>query len=115
MYKVLNYFTDLQDKHHPYNEGDIFPRAGLEVSEARLEELSTTKNRRGIKLIELVEEEQEEEKDEKEEEIPNLTKTKINRMSVEELKELAIANEIENANDMTGTELKETLINHFGL
>lgn len=115
MYRVLSYFTDLQDKNHPYNEGDTFPRDGLKVSEARLEELSTTKNRRGIKLIELVEEKQEEKKEGEEDEKLNLTKTKINRMSVEELKELAIAKKIENANDMTGAELKEILIKHFEL
>ena len=51
-YKVLEYFEDLQDNSHPYDVGDEFPRAGLKVSAERLEELSTEKNLRGIKLIE---------------------------------------------------------------
>ena len=54
MYKVLTFFTDLQDDNHPYQPEDIFPRAGLEVSEERLAELSGTNNRRGIVLIEEV-------------------------------------------------------------
>lgn len=56
MYKVLAYFTDLQDNNHPYKAGDQFPRKGLEVSEKRIEELSTGTNRRGVPLIKLVEE-----------------------------------------------------------
>lgn len=54
MYKVLIYFTDLQDDNHPYQPEDIFPRAGLVVSDERLAELSGTNNRRGVKLIEKV-------------------------------------------------------------
>ena len=107
MYKVLAYFTDLQDNNHPYNEGDIFPRDGLSVSENRLQELSSTRNRRKIKLIELVEDKQEPPKP--------LTKTEINRMPLSELRELALANGIENTEDMTGTELKKALISRFEL
>lgn len=107
MYKVLAYFTDLQDNNHPYDEGDIFPRDGLSVSENRLQELSSTRNRRRIKLIELVEDKQEPPKP--------LTKTEINRMPISELKELALANGIENTEDMTGAELKKALITRFEL
>ena len=107
MYKVLAYFTDLQDNNHPYDEGDIFPRDGLSVSENRLQELSSTRNRRNIKLIELVEDKQEPPKP--------LTKTEINRMPLSELRELALANGIENTEDMTGTELKKALISRFEL
>ena len=108
MYKVLTYFTDLQDNGYPYNEGDIFPRNGLQVSEHRLKELSSTNNRRGIKLIEFVEEP-------KEEQPKALTKTEINRMNVSELRELALNNEVENAEEMNGTELKKALISKFEL
>lgn len=109
MYKVLAYFTDLQDNNYPYTEGKPFPRDGLAVSEARLKELSSTNNRRGIKLIEFVE-------DKKPQEQPKpLTKTEINRMPTAELKQLAAENGIENAEEMTGAELKKTLIAHFGL
>lgn len=54
MYRVLGYFTDRLDNHHPYNVGDIFPREGLEVSEDRIKELSSRNNKRGVKLIEEV-------------------------------------------------------------
>lgn len=55
MYRVIEYFTDLQDDDHEYRTGDIFPREGLKVSEARLAELASAENLRGIPLIELVE------------------------------------------------------------
>ena len=55
MYKVIEYFTDLQDNDRPYNVGETFPRKGLKVSDERLAELAGTENRRGIKLIEFVE------------------------------------------------------------
>lgn len=56
MYKVIKFFTDLQDNRHPYNEGDVFPRKGLEVSEERLAELAGSDNLRKEPLIALVEE-----------------------------------------------------------
>lgn len=59
MYKTKVLFTDLQDGSYKYLPGDIFPREGLEVSEDRLKELSTTANRRGIVLIEEVKEDAE--------------------------------------------------------
>ena len=109
MYKVLEYFTDMQDNNHPYSEGDTFPRNGLSVDENRLKELSSTNNRRGIKLIEFVE-------DGKPQEQPKpLTKTEINRMKTAELKEIALKNGIKNAKDMTGAEIKNFLISKFEL
>ena len=56
MYKVIKFFTDLQDKDHPYNVGDTFPRSGMTVTEARLAELSGSGNKRGEPLIQFVEE-----------------------------------------------------------
>lgn len=56
MYKVIKYFEDLRDNRHAYNEGDAFPRKGLKVSKARIAELASDKNRRGIPLIVKVEE-----------------------------------------------------------
>lgn len=58
-YKVIKYFTDLQDNEYPYNEGDIFPRSGVTVSAERLQELSTSENRQRVPLIEAVEETEE--------------------------------------------------------
>jgi len=56
MYKVITSFVDLQDNNHRYHVGDIFPHNGIEVSEERLEELSTDKNRRHKPMIEKVRE-----------------------------------------------------------
>lgn len=62
MYKVIKRFHDLQDVtksggvYHEYNEGDVFPRKGKEVSEERLAELAGSGNRQGVPLIVLVEE-----------------------------------------------------------
>ena len=56
MYKVIKFFTDLQDDNHPYNVGDIFPRKGLKVTEERLLELSSGSNKQGVALIEKVDE-----------------------------------------------------------
>lgn len=52
MYKVIAYFTDLQDNGHVYHAGDIFPRRGLAVSDERIAELSSANNKRGRALIE---------------------------------------------------------------
>lgn len=56
MYKVIEYFEDLQDKKFAYNVGDKYPRKGIEVTDKRIEELATTQNRRKIPLIKKVEE-----------------------------------------------------------
>ena len=55
MYKVIKYFTDLQDSGYAYHEGDFFPREGFTVSQERINELSSIHNRRGIQLIEYTE------------------------------------------------------------
>lgn len=55
-YEVIKFFTDLQDRDHPYNVGDVFPRDGVTVTETRLQELSTAANRQGVPLIQAVEE-----------------------------------------------------------
>ena len=36
MYKVIKYFTDLQDNGFAYKEGDEFPRKGITVLPSRL-------------------------------------------------------------------------------
>ena len=51
MFRVIKYFTDLQDNKHPYHEGDTFPREGLTVTPERIKELASKKNRRGEALI----------------------------------------------------------------
>ena len=54
MYRVTTYFEDLQDNRHPYKVGDTYPREGIEPDAARIFELSTDANRRGVALIEEV-------------------------------------------------------------
>ena len=53
-YVVTKRFADLTDNKHLYAVGDIFPRSGLSVSEDRLLELSSTRNKEGTPLIEKV-------------------------------------------------------------
>lgn len=57
-YKVIAFFTDLQDENRPYSVGDTFPHAEARycVTESRLAELSGNKNKRGMPLIQPVEE-----------------------------------------------------------
>ena len=43
------------------------------------------------------------------------TKTEINRMATAELQTLALENDIDGADEMTGAELKKVLIEKFGL
>lgn len=106
-YKVIHYFTDLQDFNHPYKVGDIFPRLGMRVSEARLKELSSKNNKQGKPLIELVEDK------EKETNENQYTKTEINRMSTADLKKLAKENGLDES--MSGAEIKKALIDKFNL
>lgn len=58
MYKVIKYFTDLQDNHYAYQVGDVFPHEGKQVSDKRLAELASADNKRGIPLIAKVEEDE---------------------------------------------------------
>ena len=51
MYKVIEYFTDLQDNGYAYNVGDEYPRQGYKPSEGRIQELLTTNNKRHMVFI----------------------------------------------------------------
>ena len=117
-YKVIHRFTDLQDFNHLYNVGDLFPRAGMKVSQSRIDELASSKNKLKTPLIEL---EKDNEIDDfsqymnepEETKETEYTKTEINRMSTADLKELAERNGLDNS--LSGAELKRLLINHYGL
>ena len=118
-YKVIHYFTDLQDFNHPYNVGDVFPRIGLNVTDARLSELAGNRNKQGKPLIEKIESKTEskakfEEVVEKTSDLP-YTKTEVNRMSTADLKLVALNAGVEDADDLSGAELKKILIKKFGL
>lgn len=54
MYKVIKFFTDLHDADHPYNVGDEFPREGIEVTQERIDELASDRNKQGVPLIEFI-------------------------------------------------------------
>lgn len=121
-YKVIHYFTDLQDFNHPYKVGDKFPRLGLKVSDKRLEELASSKNKQGKPLIEKVEEVKEKNfLDEFAETVAEdrnakkiiYTKTEINRMSTADLKKLAKENGFDDS--LSGAELKKALIEKYNL
>lgn len=120
MYKVISYFTDLQDFNHPYKVGDDFPRLGLKVSDKRLEELASNKNKQGKPLIKKVKEPKQDDFSQfmnspVEDNATKYTKTEINRMSTAELKELATNEKIVGAENMTGADLKIELIKKFNL
>ena len=55
MYKVLEFFHDLQDGGHAYHPGDTFPRDGVKASDERLASLASTNNARNMPLIGKVE------------------------------------------------------------
>ena len=54
MYKVIKYFTDLQDNNYAYYVGDTFPRNGVEAGAERIAELSSDKELQGVPSIEEV-------------------------------------------------------------
>lgn len=122
-YKVIHAFTDLQDNNHVYLVGDVFPHDDLKVTNERLKELSGSKNKIGEPLIELLEDDFSKQMNPPEEyELPfvtvpdkQYTKTDINRMSTADLRKMASNTGVENADTMTGAELKKYLISVFGL
>lgn len=70
MFKVIFEFSDLQHKKHIYRVGDEYPHSDYSVSEERLNELLTCKNRLRTPLIELVEDKSEDAEKPAEEEKP---------------------------------------------
>ena len=117
-YKVIHRFTDLQDFNHLYNVGDSFPRVGMKVSQSRIDELASGKNKLRTPLIELEKDKNNDDfsqymNEPEETKEAEYTKTEINRMSTADLKELAEKNGLDNS--LSGAELKKLLINHYGL
>ena len=65
-FKVLRPFRDLEDTNktfpngREYAEGDLYPSVFLDLSEDRIEELSTNKNKMGRPVVERIEETEDE-------------------------------------------------------
>ena len=53
-YVVVESFSDMQDGGYTYKPGDAFPRGGISVSNGRIIELSTDRNKLGRALIQEV-------------------------------------------------------------
>ena len=58
---VIAPFVDLEDGHHIYRKGDIYPRAGLNVSDERIMQLLSTQNKARKSFLERVAEQTNEE------------------------------------------------------
>ena len=65
MYKVIEDFTDLQDKMYAYFTGMTYPRDGYIPTEKRITELSGKNNKLGRAVIEAINSEAEEDTEEK--------------------------------------------------
>ena len=72
MFKVVKRFYDLKDNNYAYSVGDVFPHPKAKVSEKRIAELSSNKNKMGVPLIV---------------EIPEKPSKKANKKAVEETEE----------------------------
>ncbi len=55
MYEVVSKFKETKHDGHVYEVGDTYPKEGAKATKARLEELSTTKNKYNKPFIEEVE------------------------------------------------------------
>ena len=113
-YVVIKNFTDLKDNNRKYTVGDRYPHRGF-ASKERALELSTSNNLRGKPVIAEKDAKAKEVVVEKKDEEKFYTKSDINTMKVSDLRELAKKQGIENAEDISGSELKTMLIEKMGL
>lgn len=115
-YKVIYRFMDLQDFNHIYEVGDEYPRNGSETTPSRIRELATTENKIGKPLIKGMQNNSSVKPvDLLNEHSKDLNKTAINRMSTADLQSFATEQGIDNAEELTGAELKKLLIEKLGL
>lgn len=113
-YVVTRYFTDAQDNEYAYHEGDIYPREGHTVSEARLKDLLSGNNFQRIALIKRVDKVEAPKKKAVEEYAPDnddvvWTEDEINKMPYMKLKSVAKQNGID-TEDMKAADIKAELI-----
>lgn len=106
-YVVIKGFTDAFTGER-YAVGERYPRRGF-VKKERANELSSSNNKRGIPLIAAKESKSEEVAEKK------VTKTDISRMNKETLVEKAKEIGVENAEEMSGSALKDKLVEYYGL
>ena len=52
MYKVIKFFTDMQDNDRSYEVGDTYPRKGLVPDKSRIAALLGSDNNQGVPVIE---------------------------------------------------------------
>ncbi len=113
-YVVTRYFTDAQDNEYAYHEGDIYPREGHTVSEARLKDLLSGNNFQRVALIKRVEKVEAPKKKEVQEEVQDnenvvWSEDEINKMPFMKLKAIAKQNGID-VEDKKASEIREELI-----
>ena len=118
-YEVTRYFTDAQDNEYAYREGDIYPREGHTVSEARLKDLLSGNNFQRVPLIKRVdkvskpvqpkEPEKPDMQEGEEEGNVSWTADEINKMPFMKLKSVTKQNGID-VEDKKAAEIKEELI-----
>ena len=58
-YRVITAFVDLQDSNYRYNVGDTYPRKGKKTTKKRVNELSSTENKRHTVMIEPIDDDNE--------------------------------------------------------
>lgn len=115
-YVVTRYFTDAQDNEYAYHEGDIYPREGHTVSDARIKDLLSGNNFQRIALIKRVE--KVEKKSVEDNTVNNgefvWTKEDIEKMPFMKLKSVAKKNGVE-VEDRKADEIRSELIEKLGL
>lgn len=104
MYKAIVEFYDLTDGGRKYSVGDVFPRAGFEVSEERIAFLLGNGNKLGKPVIE--------KESGRTESVP--TKAEVEKMQFFSLKSLATKNGIDPTGKKTA-DLKAEIIEKLNL
>lgn len=112
-YVVTRYFTDAQDNEYAYHEGDIYPREGHTVSDARIKDLLSGNNFQRIALIKRVEKVEKKSVEDNNGE-PVWIKEEIEKMPFMKLKSVAKKNGVE-VEDKKADEIRSELIEKLGL